>query len=303
MRYYDSFEQYDGLPCAVMIGKFDGLHLGHRALISAMIAKETNLTKMILSFEMKGSKAEEILTEREKIALCEELGLNAFLHVDFDESIRNLSPEQFVTEYLYSSLNAKAVYVGGNFRFGKDRSGDTDMLQKLCQKYGIRVTVIPGVTIDGAPVSATEIRKKISSGSMQEASELLGSPYFISGTVVMGRQLGRVMRFPTLNLLPEQNKILPPNGVYRTMTYAKGRAIPSITNVGTKPSVTDEKTVVVETHLLDFPLSASLGYGSDIRVEFLSFIRPEQKFSGIEELCKQIERDIRVVKLEFDCES
>jgi len=303
MKYYDSIEQYNAEPCAVMIGKFDGLHLGHRALISAMKEQSEGLSKVIMSFVMNGSGTKEILNEREKIALCEDLGLDAYLHVEFDDKIRNMSPESFVSECLHKKINAKAVYVGSNFRFGKNRAGDPDMLKKLCREFGIKVVVIPGITIHGIPVSATEIRKRIFMGDMKEAAELLGTPYFVSGTVIKGRQLGRTMKFPTLNLMPEKEKILPPNGVYMTKTVINGQKFPSVTNVGTKPSVTDEMTVFVETHLLRFPKEEEPGYGSEIRVEFLSFIRPERKFGSIEELYMQIEQDVRQVRKEFENKS
>lgn len=303
MKYYDSIEQYNAEPCAVMIGKFDGLHLGHRALISAMKEQSEGLSKVIMSFVMNGSGTKEILNEREKIALCEDLGLDAYLHVEFDDKIRNMSPESFVSECLHKKINAKAVYVGSNFRFGKNRAGDSDMLKKLCGEFGIKVVVIPGINIHGIPVSATEIRKRIFMGDMKEAAELLGTPYFVSGTVIKGRQLGRTMKFPTLNLMPEKEKILPPNGVYMTETVINGQKFPSVTNVGTKPSVTDEMTVFVETHLLRFPKEEEPGYGSEIRVEFLSFIRPERKFGSIEELYMQIEQDVRQVRAGFENKS
>ena len=303
MKYYDSIEQYNAEPCAVMIGKFDGLHLGHRALISAMKEQSEELSKVIMSFVMNGSGTKEILNEREKIALCEDLGLDAYLHVEFDDKIRNMSPESFVSECLHKKINAKAVYVGSNFRFGKNRAGDPDMLKKLCREFGIKVVVIPGITVHGIPVSATEIRKRIFMGDMKEAAELLGTPYFVSGTVIKGRQLGRTMKFPTLNLMPEKEKILPPNGVYMTETVINGQRFPSVTNVGTKPSVTDEMTVFVETHLLRFPKEEEPGYGSEIRVEFLNFIRPERKFGSIEELYMQIEQDVRQVRKEFENKS
>lgn len=303
MKYYDSIEQYNAEPCAVMIGKFDGLHLGHRALISAMKEQSEELSKVIMSFVMNGSGTKEILNEREKITLCEELGFDAYLHVDFNDEIRNMTPESFVSECLHKKINAKAVYVGSNFRFGKNRAGDPDMLKKLCGEFGIKVVVIPGITIHGIPVSATEIRKRIFMGDMKEAAELLGTPYFVSGTVIKGRQLGRTMKFPTLNLMPEKEKILPPNGVYMTETVINGQKFPSVTNVGTKPSVTDEMTVFVETHLLRFPKEEEPGYGSEICVEFLDFIRPERKFGSIEELYMQIEQDVRQVRTGFENKS
>lgn len=303
MKYYDSIEQYNAEPCAVMIGKFDGLHLGHRALISAMKEQSEGLSKVIMSFVMNGSGTKEILNESEKIALCEDLGLDAYLHVEFNDEIRNMTPENFVSECLHKKINAKAVYVGSNFRFGKNRAGDPDMLKKLCGEFGIKVVVIPGITIHGIPVSATEIRKRIFMGDMKEAAELLGTPYFVSGTVIKGRQLGRTMKFPTLNLMPEKEKILPPNGVYMTKTVINGQKFPSVTNVGTKPSVTDEMTVFAETHLLRFPKEEKPGYGSEIRVEFLDFIRPERKFGSIEELYMQIEQDVRQVRAGFENKS
>lgn len=295
MEFYDSYKGYDGRECAVMLGKFDGLHLGHRALLESMRKNCGSLSKMILSIDTDSNGTKEIFTLSEKISVCEALKLDAFVNLSFTDEIRTMKPETFVRDILCSWLKAKQIYVGEGFRFGYMRSGDTDVLREVAASLGAEVFVSKPVTIDAVQVSSTEIRKRIFEGMTDRVSELLGQPYFISGNTVEGRKLGRVMHFPTLNLAPNKRKLLPPFGVYRTFTEYEGITYPSVTNVGVNPSVKEDGRVSVETHLLRTP-DEPVPYGAFIKVSFAERIRAERKFGSIEELSEQIRIDKETVE-------
>lgn len=286
---------YDGPDCAVMVGKFDGLHLGHRVLLEKMSLNCGTLSKAILSIATETKESKEILSFSEKQALCEELGFDAYVNLTFTEQVRNTDAVTFVREILIGQLKAKQIYVGEGFRFGKDRSGDTELLEKEAAKYGAKVTVVPAEKADGKPVSSTEIRRRITVGATDKVTELLGQSYYICGNTREGRKLGRVMHFPTLNLAPPSEKLLPPFGVYRTFTEYEGIVYPSVTNVGVNPSVKDDGRVSVETHLLKTP-AESVPYGAFIKVSFAERIRPERKFASVEELSEQIRTDKETVE-------
>lgn len=286
---------YDGPDCAVMVGKFDGLHLGHRVLLEKMSLNCGALSKAILSIVTETKESKEILSFSEKQSLCEELGFDAYVNLTFTEQVRNTDAVTFVREILIGQLKAKQIYVGEGFRFGKDRSGDTELLEKEAAKYGAKVTVVPAEKADGKPVSSTEIRRRITEGATDKVTELLGQSYYICGNTREGRKLGRVMHFPTLNLAPPSEKLLPPFGVYRTFTEYEGIVYPSVTNVGVNPSVKDDGRVSVETHLLKTP-AESVPYGAFIKVSFAERIRPERKFASVEELSEQIRMDKETVE-------
>lgn len=295
MRFFDTPAAYDNGKCAVMLGKFDGLHLGHRALLSAMEKECKDLTKVILSIEPVTNEPKDIFSFDEKLEVCSELGFQAFVRLPFTDEVRSMNPRDFVKDVLIGMLNAKYIFVGEGFRFGSGRSGDTDLLKKEAAIYGSLVTVVPPVLFEGVPVSSTEIRRRISEGMTEHVEELLAQPYFISGNTREGRKLGRVMHFPTLNLVPDERKLLPPFGVYRTFTEYEGAFYPSVTNVGVNPSVKEDGRVSVETHLLRTP-EKDVPYGAFIRVFFAERIRPERKFASIEELSEQIGKDKEAVE-------
>ena len=295
MRFYDSPSAYDGNECAVMLGKFDGLHLGHRALLHAMEKECGGFSKVILSIEPVTNETKDIFSFAEKQEVCAELGFQAFVRLPFTDDVRSMKPGDFVRDILIGSLNAKRIYVGEGFRFGNGRSGDTNFLTKEAGSFGASVTVVPPVLYDGIPVSSTEIRRRISEGLTDQVSGLLGQPYFISGNTREGRKLGRVMHFPTLNLAPDTRKLLPPFGVYRTFTEYEGTVYPSVTNVGVNPSVKEDGRVSVETHLLRTP-PEDVPYGAFIKVFFAERIRPERKFASIDELSEQIRKDRETVE-------
>lgn len=286
---------YDGTECAVMVGKFDGLHLGHRVLLKEMLRNCGLLTKAILSIAPEAGETKEILSFSEKQALCEALGFDAYVNLTFTEQVRNTEAGTFVRDILIGQLKAKQIYVGEGFRFGRDRSGDTELLKREAVKYGAEVYVVPAKKNEGQLVSSTEIRRRITEGLTGSVEELLGQPYYIAGNTREGRKLGRVMNFPTLNLAPPAEKLLPPFGVYRTFTEYDGVTYPSVTNVGVNPSVKDDGRVSVETHLLRTP-QETIPYGAFIRVSFAERIRPERKFASVEELSEQIRKDKETVE-------
>lgn len=292
MLYFDDITEYDGAECAIMLGKFDGLHTGHRALLKEMRRNCGLLRKTILTFDaMQYSERRELFTKREKRLICEEAGLDAYLNVPFTDKIRRMPPKDFLKDFLVGKCHAKQIYVGENWRFGYNRTGNTGLLKETGPELGIEVFVLPEtVSENRKPVSCTDIRSFITDGRTEEAALLLGSPYFVAGSTKPGRRLGTKMHFPTLNLYPEAGKLLPKNGVYITETRIGGRLYPSVTNVGTKPTVTDDLQVVVETHLLD-EKAGEIGYFTDIAVYFRRMLREEKRFVSVEELSAQIGRD------------
>ena len=293
MYYFDDITEYDGADCAIMLGKFDGLHIGHRALLSEMKKHHGELRTTILTFDgMHYGEHKELFTKREKRIICEESGIEAYLNVPFTDEIRRMSPKEFVSGYLANRCHAKQIYVGENWRFGRNREGNTKILRKLCAELGIEAFILSETELPekGRAVSCTDIRSLISDGRTEEATELLGSYYFVAGTTKPGRKLGTKMHFPTLNLYPESEKLLPKFGVYLTTTRIGRSIYPSVTNVGTKPTVTDELQVVVETHLCR-EIVNDIDYYTDIVVYFRKMMREERKFSSLDELKEQIARD------------
>lgn len=276
---------------AVTIGKFDGIHRGHRKLLERILSeKENGYRACVVSFLAEPAKQHRVIyTREEKYALCRLLGVDILAEYTLNEAFRTLSAEQFVAEILCKGLRAEIVVVGEDFRFGKNRKGDVAFLRALEKKYGYRTICIPQVEIEGEPVSSTRIRTLLSEGAVKEAGELLGQPYFVQGEVMHGKKLGRTLGFPTINLLPPEEKLLPAYGVYATRTKLGEMWYRGVTNVGVRPTVKDEKQVSVETFLKDY--TGHL-YGQTLTTEFLSFLRPEQKFANVEELKRAIGKDI-----------
>lgn len=293
MNCYPSMESYDAKRCAVMLGKFDGLHLGHRAILSELMETKRNLPATVLAIDFPPSFGKVLFTKDEKKHLFEQVGLEAYISVDFQD-IRELSPEQFVQK-LKEQCKASIVYVGEDFRFGHQRSGDAKLLKNLCEKQKIEVHIINQVEYEGEIVSCTAIRELVQNGETEKAALLLGTPYRIEGFTQMCRQLGRTIGFPTLNLLPDKDKLIPPDGVYETDTVINGKAYPSITNIGKNPTVSEDNPITVETHLLKFP-EEGIGYQAEIKVYFGRRIRGECKFASLDELRAQIQKDKEIAE-------
>ena len=296
--------------CAVAIGNFDGIHLGHRALLSQMVegARALSLIPSVLTFyphpvEVLNpqKKLEQLSTTTEKLDLIEQLGVKSVCIAKFDHTLAELSPEDFFEKYLVNGLKAKAVFVGFNFKFGKNRIGDTALLKKLCEEKMMSLTVVEPVSVvETLPgilktrVSSSFIREKLIQGKIEEATLLLGRPSRISGMVRPGDGRGKQIGFPTANLYCAKEKVLPQNGVYVTRVKWQLQYFLSITNVGIRPTfkiVNPEK--LVEVHILG--LNAQL-YDESLELDFLSFVREEKKFDSIEQLKTQIQKDILIAK-------
>lgn len=284
----------------VALGCFDGVHVGHTELIrqARRIADEASLPLAVFSFAQppksffsKGPM--RLLTSRdEKKRIMASLGADLFVCVPFDGSIANITAEQFFLDVLKNRLNASHVICGFNYRFGKNGLGNADLLRDLCKKSEIGISVVSPVEINGAPVSSSAIRRALEDGNVRSANLLLGRPYSISSTVVSGQQLGRTLGFPTVNQIFDQGLMPPKNGVYLSRVRIGHAVKKAITNVGVRPTV-DGQTLCAETNIFDFEGDL---YGKKIRVEFLEFIRPEQKFDSLEQLSAQVHRDIEKAK-------
>ena len=279
----------------VTIGKFDGFHLGHRKLLSAVLQeKKKGYASWVISFstsvDMPGSV---IYTREEQRKICESLGIDVLAEYPLDETIKEMSGEQFVKEILCERLQAKVIVTGEDFRFGKNRSGDISLLKSLEETYGYRTVCVPKVTAEDIRISSTEIRRVLAEGNVSEANRWLGRPYAVFGEVLHGKKLGRTLGFPTMNLIPPTEKLLPAYGVYVTRTKVDGQWFDGITNIGLRPTVDSDELVRVETHL--FSYNGDL-YGKQVEVQFLQFLRPERKFADVAALKAAMLEDVKSAK-------
>jgi len=280
------------------IGNFDGIHLGHQAILKAVVrrAAETHDVATAVTFDPSPRKVlrpesapPRLSTNAQRMDWFGLLHLEAAVVLPFTLELARLSPEEFVDQVLVLGLHVRAVLVGENFRFGHKQAGDVNLLRQLGARHGFAVEVIPPVAYEGEIVSSTVIRREIAAGNLTHAARLLGRPFVLTGEVVSGTGTGRQFTFPTLNLKPEQ-ELLPARGVYITRTLLEGEtgSRRSVTNIGVRPTF-NGSSVSVETHLLDF--AGKIG-AKRIQVHFWRKLREEKKFAGPEQLRAQIARDI-----------
>ncbi|MBO7396309.1 MAG: riboflavin biosynthesis protein RibF [Ruminococcus sp.] len=281
---------------AVALGLFDGVHLGHRAVIDAALAqRENGLTATVFTFEPEcvlrksGGSSGYIYTRTEKeILLREQIGVDDIVSPPF-EQLCSLSGEEFTREVLSGQLNAAYVCCGDDFRFGRNAACGARELTDYGRRYGFAVEVVSPVEYGGSAVSSSRIRELLQSGDISAANELLGFGYFINAAVTDGNHIGRTIDFPTINQEFAEGQLVPRYGVYSTYTNVGGRVLPSVTNVGVKPTVGGVDRPLAETHIISY--SGDL-YGKNVDVSFRSFIRPEKRFGSLDELKAQITADI-----------
>lgn len=281
---------------AVALGLFDGVHLGHRAVINAALAQRGNgLSPAIFTFEpdcvlrKSGGSSGFIYTKTEKeILLLEEIGVDDIISPPFGELCGH-SGEEFAEEILSRQLRAALVCCGDDFRFGKNAACGAQELISFGKRFGFEVEVVGAVEYGGSTVSSSRIRELLFSGDIASANSLLGSAYFINAEVTDGNHIGRTIDFPTINQDFAEGQLVPRYGVYRTFTNVGGRVLPSVTNIGVKPTVEGVRRPLAETHIIGY--SGDL-YGKNVDVSFESFIRPETKFGSLDELKAQISADI-----------
>lgn len=281
---------------AVAIGKFDGLHVGHRKLLGRIIGqKQRGLIPCVFTFDPSPavlfglSDGKELMTREEKRRAFEELGVEILVEFPLTEVSAAMEPETFVEDILVKRLRTGYVAAGEDVSFGRRGAGNAALLRRLGGEYGYEVQTIEKLRMYGREVSSTYVRSRIEKGCMEEAAALLGTPYTVSGRVCHGARLGRTLGMPTVNLQPPSDKLLPPFGVYYSRVLYEGRTYGGISNIGCKPTVTDAGQIGVETYLYDFDREI---YGEEILVQLLAFRRPEQRFASLEALKNQVQADI-----------
>lgn len=272
----------------VALGKFQGLHNGHMMLINEVvaIARKEQLTGVVFTINIHNDKMVNLPDER--FAILEEMGVDVDVECEFSSEFAMMQPEQFVKSILVDKLNASYVVVGSDFRFGYKRQGDVSLLKTYGDKYGFEVIAFDKLCVDGNIVSSSLIRELIEAGNVDSVEKYMGRPYSVSGEVCTGKQLGRTIGFPTINIIPKEDKLLPPYGVYETFINLDGTIYKGVTNVGNNPTVENTDRTFVETNIIDFDDNL---YGETVTVCFKRYIRKEKKFNSIEELKNQIKRD------------
>lgn len=282
-------------PLTVVLGNFDGVHLGHQNLIkmAQSISKGMDGTTLIFTFhphpQMVFNKDIKLINSFDlKIRLIEQLGVDYLLIVPFVEEFYKLSPEEFVEQILYKKLNVSHVVAGFNYTFGYKGMGKTKDLIDIGAKFGIKTTIMDPFYVDGQLVSSSKIREYLESGKIVEASKLLGYFPRILGSVISGNKIGRIMGIPTANLKWDADVLIPKSGVYAVQVEVLGQIKPGVLNIGTRPTVSSNNNVTMEVNILDFNQDI---YGEKLEVIFHQKLRDEKKFNNILDLKKQIEMD------------
>ncbi len=287
-------------PAVLALGCFDGVHIGHKAVINEakQIAVSLGLSLAVFTFSepprnfFSPCSVPLICTKEKKLELLQENGVDIAVCVNLSKEILSTKADEFINDILIGRMNALHIVCGYNYTFGKNALGNVGLISDICKRKSIGVTVIPKFMYKNTPVSSSLIRQSISEGKTEYASKLLGRPFSICSTVVNGQHLARRLGFPTVNIIPESKQILPKNGVYVTRVSFDGIKKFGITNVGVRPTVNTE-LLCVETHIFDFDGDL---YGKEICVEFLHFLREEKKFSSVESMASQILSDIDTAK-------
>lgn len=282
-------------PTVAALGTFDGVHLGHQAILGTAVerARSLGLTALACTFTphpadvlRPGRAPLPITTLEERLVLMDGLGLGAVLVIRFTPALAAMEPEAFVADVVLGALAAREVVVGFNHRFGRAARGDAPLLQRLAAHLGFAAHIVPPLVIDGAAISSSEIRATLGRGDVERAAQLLGRPYTLAGTVVRGAGRGRALGFPTANLACSRPPLVP-LGVYAARAEIGGATYRAAVNVGRAPTF-GENAVTIEAHLVGF---AGELYGHALRLEFLARLREERKFPSAEALREQIARD------------
>lgn len=301
--------QFGGVAASsvVTVGNFDGVHLGHQQILRRVIerAAATESIPAVLTFFphparvlRPGQAPPLVATLDQRLGAFEAAGIGATLILKFDQELAQIPAEEFVRRYLVETMRARAVLVGGNFRFGHRQTGNVELLHELGKRWNFEVEVVAPVTIDGVLVSSTVVRDAIREGRVDDARKFLGRPYALVGQIKPGTGLGRKVVVPTLNLATDQ-EMLPKFGVYATEVGLSGKLYRAATNVGVRPTF-DGAHTTIESHLLDFNENRTAGI---MEVRFCARIRDEKKFPGPDALREQILKDIEEARAHFQAAS
>jgi len=281
---------------AAAVGKFDGVHIGHRRLLEEILnRKGQGLASCVFTFDPAPavlfgySDGKELTTRAEKRLLFGRMGVDIFIEFPLDRETAAMLPEVFARDVLAGEMNVRFLAAGHDLSFGSGGRGNAALLRKLAPELGFTVETIDKICLDGEEVSSTLVRRYVEAGNLEAVEKLLGEPYLVAGKVVRGNQIGRTLGFPTVNIEPPPSKLLPPCGVYFSRVRHRGKLYRAITNVGYKPTVTDRHSMGVESYLYDFQEEI---YGEEIEVYLCSFRRPERQFASVEALRQQLQADI-----------
>lgn len=281
-------------PTAVAIGKFDGIHLGHKRLLDNILVQRAHgLKSVVFTFDpapssfFTGISQPELLTREEKRDFFSEMGIDYFVEFPLTMETAAIPPEVFIAQYLYKQMNMRYISAGTDLSFGDKGRGNVDLICSFSNQLHYHVEIVDKLCHNGREISSTYVREAVDRADMQTAESLLGRPYSIKGRVVHGNRLGRTIGTPTANLVVAKEKLLPPNGVYISKTLINGRLYPGVTNIGHKPTVA-EGAYGVETYLFDVDEDL---YHKEIEVFLCKHTRSEKKFDNVELLRRQIEQD------------
>lgn len=288
---------------SIALGFFDGVHTGHGVLLNKAVlaAKEQGIVPAAMTFHihpqqaLTGKPVPMINTAQERACLMKELyGIERLYQIRFDRAFSSLSPEEFFQRYIVNGLHAGFIVTGEDYRFGKGGAGTAEDMKQLCERAGIGCEIMKTYCKAGIPVSSSRIREAIIDGDMALANELLGHKHRVTGTVEKGSKLGRTIGIPTANITLSDGVIMPKKGVYATFTTTPGQQKHlSVTNIGTKPTVSKGLFVNMETHIIDFN---EMIYGQKLSIEFMQYLREERPFVNLQALKEQILQDIQAAK-------
>ncbi len=281
---------------ALSIGMFDGVHIGHQHITEKLnkVAAEKNLESAILTFwphpRIVFNPKDDLKllnTIEEKTYFLEKHGIQNLFLQDFSEGFRNLTGEDFLRQILVEKLHVKHLIIGYDHTFGKNKSGDFSLLEKMAPECGFEVEQVEAVDFSGKHISSTQIRNALSQGKVKEAGEMLGYVYSVSGKVVHGKKIGRTIGYPTANIEVNTLKLLPKKGAYIVDVFVKDQHLKGMLSIGTNPTVSG-KTLSVEVYILDFDEDI---YGEEISVNFREFLHDEIKFENLEQLIQKLDED------------
>jgi riboflavin kinase/FMN adenylyltransferase len=306
MQVYQQIDDAGLSPAAsvVTMGNFDGIHLGHQALVLRSLeeARRRNVASVVLTFDPHPLKVlaparapRLILTPEDKIELLQDLGVDVVINQRFDASFASLDAEEFVRRFIVSRLKAKKIWVGRDLRFGHGRKGDVEQLVRWGEELGFEVGIVEPILVNGVRVSSSQIRQAIEAGRVDEARSSLGRYHFISGTVVEGNRRGRDLGFPTANIA-SRTEVIPSDGIYATLFHIGQEPWLSVSSIGVNPTF-GAGPRTVESYMLNFDRDI---YGTKIKLAFVKKIREEKKFADVASLIAQIQEDVRSARAIFD---
>lgn len=285
------------------LGMFDGMHIGHKKLIdtAVLIARHDSLVPAVFTFsthpqELFGGKVARLMENDERARMMHKLGIERLEETEFTREISSMQPAAFV-DMLKEKMDPAIIVAGFNYTFGKGKKGNAELLGKLAFERDMGVVIVPPVTVGKQPVSSTRIRELIEKGDVSSVQLLLGRVYSLSGTVVEERRIGRTIGFPTANIIPDEKRAIPADGVYISMAEVDGSLMPAVTNIGSNPTVGGTHRTI-ETNIFDFDKEI---YGSELKVYFVKRLRPVITFANLGELKEQIEKDSAASRKYFGC--